>query len=177
MIAFLHILAEGEPSGIGALGIDPMAIVAQAITFLLFLWLLKKFALEKIVHTLEDRRKIIDDGILLGREMEKEKSELDARVTEALKQARADADKILADAQVEASERAKQSEAATKRKVEQMLEDAKARIETELREARKQLEGEMINLVIAATETLISQKLDPAKDNELIAKALKEAER
>ena len=59
--------AAEETKGIGALGIDALAILAQAATFLILFLIIKKFALEKIVATLEKRRKTIDDGVRLGR--------------------------------------------------------------------------------------------------------------
>ena len=62
--------AAEEPAGIAALGIDPLAILAQAGTFLVLFWVVKKFALNKISATLEERRKTIDQGVRLGQKRE-----------------------------------------------------------------------------------------------------------
>jgi len=96
----MHLLnifaAEEEAGGISALGLDPLAILAQAITFLLLFWILKKFALTKIVDTLEKRRKTIDEGVELGLKMAEEQEKLNAKIEEKLAQARVEADKIIA---------------------------------------------------------------------------------
>ena len=114
---FLTILAatEGgagaeEASGIGALGIDPLAILAQALTFLVLFVIIKKYALEKIVNSLEKRRKTIDDGVRLGRQMEAEKEKLEEKVDATLKKARAEADKIISAGHEEAGGIIKQAE-------------------------------------------------------------------
>jgi F-type H+-transporting ATPase subunit b len=174
MIALLPTLfaAVEEPEGIAALGLDPLAILAQAVTFLVAFWIIKRFALEKIVKTLEDRRKTIDKGVLLGREMEAEKAKLDERVAEALKKARLEADKIIQQANQEGGQLIKAAEEKAAKKMETMVADAHAKIEDDLSRARKDLEAEMLALVADATEAIIDEKLDTQKDNALIARAL-----
>lgn len=168
-----HILANAEePQGIAALGLDPVAIAAQAVTFLVAFWLIKKFALTKIVATLEQRRQTIDKGVLLGREMEAQKANLEARVAELLKQARAQADGIIADANQSAGQIIKAAEQQASQKVETMLADAHLKIEDDLKRARQSLEQEMLALVAEATEVIIDEKLNAQKDNSLIGRAL-----
>lgn len=168
--------AVGEESeGIAALGIDPIAILAQAGTFLVLFWIIKKFALSKIVATLEARHKTIDDGVRLGRQMEAEKEKLKEEIEKVLQKARQDADKIIASGNSESGEILKQAEASATRKVDAMLQDAHAKIEEDIKHARKQLEGEMLELVAEATEAILKEKLDAKKDSSLITRALKHA--
>jgi F-type H+-transporting ATPase subunit b len=168
--------AAEEPQGIAALGIDPLAILAQAVTFLLTFWIIKKFALSKIVTTLEARRKLIDKGVLLGRKMEAEQERLEEKVAASLKDARREADKIINQAQQEGNEIIKAAEEKASKKVDDMIADAHAKIDDDLARARKDLEHEMLSLVADATEAIINEKLDPQKDNALIARALEGAE-
>ena len=168
----LTILANTEEvSGIGALGIDVLAIVAQAVTFLVLFFVLKKFALDGIVKTLEKRRKTIDDGVRLGREMEAEKAQLDENVEKALREARREADKIIAGGQKEAGEIIRAAEETATRKTDAILADAHAKIEEDIEKARVSLEHEMRSLVAEATEVIISEKLDAKKDESLIKRA------
>lgn len=163
-----------EVSGIGALGIDPLAILAQAATFLLLFFIIKKFALTKIVATLETRRKTIEDGIRLGREMEAEKERLDEKVQKALKEARLESDKIIAASHEEAGSVIKEAEDAAGRKADIMLADAHTKIEEDIDKARLGLEKEMRGLVAEATEAIIRTKLDSKADVELLGKTMKE---
>lgn len=166
--------AAAEPEGIAALGIDPLAILAQAVTFLLLFFLIKKFALGKIVKTLEDRRKTIDKGVLLGLEMEKEKTELDNRVEEILAKARGEADKIIAGGQKEAGELLKQAEDDAKRKADALMADAHNRITEDIEKAKDELKRDMVNLVSHATAAVIREKVNADKDAKLIENILEE---
>jgi F-type H+-transporting ATPase subunit b len=161
-----------EPEGIAALGIDPLAILAQAVTFLVLFFLIKKFALSKIIKTLEDRRKTIDKGVLLGIEMEKEKTHLDEKVEELLHQARQDADKIIAQGHAEAGSIIKQAEDDAKRKADALMADAHNRIGEDIERAKTELKKDMIQLVAHATGSLIHEKVDAQKDAGIIEKIL-----
>lgn len=163
--------AAEEATGIAALGLDPLAILAQAGTFLLLFWVVKRFALNKIVATLEERRKTIDDGVRLGQKMEAEHAKLEETIEEQLRKARNQADKILHDANREAGEVIKAAEAQATEKVDQMIADAHVRIEDDMARARQELEKDILSLVAEATEVIIEEKLDEKKDNNLIQRA------
>ena len=169
--------ATEQASGIAALGIDPLAILAQALTFLVLFFVLKKFAMKGIVDTLEKRRKTIDDGVRLGLEMETEKAKLDEQVEILLQKARGEADKIIAQAHDESGSIVKEAEAKAIAKVEIMLKDAEAKIDEEIIHARKALQQETLTLVADATEKIIQTKLDQRRDAGLIEKALQEVRR
>lgn len=169
--------ATEEAGGISALGLDPLALLAQAATFILLFWLVKKFALNKIVDTLEKRRKTIDAGITLGEQMQAEKEKLAVRVEEAMAKARTQADKIIASAKDESAAMLAEAEEKAVQKTAAMLETAEAKVTEEIDKARAELEKEMVSLVADATEILLREKLNPAKDNQLIVRSLQEARR
>ena len=161
-----------EAQGIAALGIDPLAIIAQGATFLILFFILKKFALEKIVKTLEDRRKTIDDGVRLGREMEAEKDRLAETITQELKKARKEADKIIAMSREESNNIVQNAQEVASRKAEQIVADAHAKIQEDIVKARATLQREVLELVSDVTEMIIDEKLDTKKDDGLIKRAL-----
>lgn len=176
MITVLHtvqMLAEAEePSGIAALGISPLAILAQACTFIV-LFLLARPALKKIVATLENRRLTINKGVELGIEMQKQQDAFEDRMDALLKEARAEGDRIIKSGHTEAALIIKEAEDAAAAKALRIQKDAEARISEETEKARQSLAREVVSLVAEATEVLIKEKLDKAKDIALIEKALK----
>ncbi len=169
--------AAEKTAGIAALGIDPLAILAQAGTFLVLFWVVKKFALEKIVASLEERRKTIDKGVHLGFEMEKQRSKLEEQIEESLRETRVRADQIIAEAHKEAGEVLKAAEDSAGHKVDTMLADAHLKIEDDMKKAKVMLEKDMLNLVADATEAIIAEKLDADKDNALIRRVLSGAKK
>lgn len=166
--------AAGEKAGgIAALGIDLKALILQAITFVIIFLLLKKFALDKILATLEERRQKIDEGVDLGLQMELEKQKLEGMIQEQLQKARKEADVIITGAHEEAGSLIKDAETKANHKVESMLADAHAQIAEDVKRAKKELEHEVLELVSEATEAIIGEKLDSKKDSKLIDQALK----
>lgn len=163
-----------EPAGIAALGIDPIAIVVQAITFLLLFFFIQKFALKNIVTTLEERRKTINRGLHLTAEMDKLKADLDERVESALKEARVEADKIINEARVESGEIIKAAEESATRKTEAMLKDAEGKIERDIVAAKKDLKNEVVGLVSEVTAQILREKVTSGEDRKLTEKYLKE---
>ncbi len=167
--------AEGaaEEGGLAVLGLDPLAFVLQLLTFVILFFVLKRFAMSKIVGLLEERQRTIDKGVDLGREMEAQKQHLDEKVKEILHEARLGADKIIAAGKQESAEIIKTAEATATHKADAMLADAEARISQDIERARRELEKEMVSLVREATEALIGEKLDAQKDASLIQQMLR----
>jgi F-type H+-transporting ATPase subunit b len=146
-------------SGIGALGFSGQAFLIQLITFLLAYLVLRHYAFGPILKALKTRRETIESGVKLGEELRKEQQEMEAKVEKVLHEARSKADEIIAGAQ----ENGKQS----------IRED---RIKQDAAQARQALQKELVGLVADATEAIIDEKVDSAKDSKLIEAALKEAQ-
>jgi len=163
----------GNSSGITALGISWQDFVIQLITFVLIFFLLKRFAFKPIVKILEDRRKTIDDGVLLGRKLEKQREEMDEEVAKVMREARLEADRIIANGHKEAREVMREADKAAQRKAEALMADAELRIQEDTEQAKRGLEKEIVALVSEATEAIVGEKVDPKKDAEIIDKVMK----
>jgi F-type H+-transporting ATPase subunit b len=164
--------AEHASKGL-PLGIDGKTLVFQFITFLLVFIVLKRFAVKPIVALLDKRHKTIDDGVRMGLTMEKEKAKFDKNLEDVMREARHDADKVIANANKEAREILRDAEKAAQRKADAMFADAEARIAEESRQAKRTLEKDIVGMVSEATEAIVGEKVDAQKDAKLIDKALK----
>lgn len=161
-------------SGLGALGVDGKAFIIQLITFVLAFLILKKYAFKPIIKVLTERRQIIESGVKLGEEMQKERAKLDDEVEKTLQEGRKKADAIIASAQDTAKETIREAEEKAKTKAAGIQKEAESRIAQDTARARKQLESEIVNLISDATEAIIEEKVDAKKDAALIDKALKD---
>lgn len=178
MIQFVIAAAETaehaeEASGLGALGISPGAFLVQLISFLIVFLLLKRFAFGPITKLLVQRRQVIDDGVRMGLKMEKEKAKLDEKVAGALKDARHEADQIIANSRKEAREILREAEKSATTKANAMMAETEVRLNEQALRTRNQLEGELAGLVAEATEAVVGEKLDDKSDAELVKKAMK----
>lgn len=162
-----------EPSGLAALGINGEAFVIQLITFLLVYFVLKKFVFARVVALLEKRNKTIDEGVKLSEEAKKRSQELDNEIAEAHKNARLEADKLLASTKSQADQIVRDAEESAAKKAENILVEAKKKITEETERARRALERDTVDLIIEATEVVSKEKLDAKKDSNLIKQALR----
>lgn len=167
--------AAESSEGIGALGLSLPAIIASLITFSILFFVVKKFALSGIVANLEKREKDINRGLHLTAEMDKKAAELEATIEKTLKQARKDADAIIAEANAENGKMIADAEAAATRKADEILRAAEGKIERDIADARAGLKAEMAGLITDATEAILNQKLDASSDRKLVEDYLKEA--
>lgn len=165
--------AEQSSSGLGALGVDGTAFLIQLTTFLLAFWVLKRYAFKPILRVLNERREMIEDGVRLGEEMQKEQAKLEQKVDQELRAARVKADEVIASAEESGRQITAEAEKKAQTKAEGILKQAESRIEQDTARARQKLEKELVSLVADATEAIIDEKVDAKKDAQLIDKALK----
>jgi F-type H+-transporting ATPase subunit b len=161
-------------SGLGALGFDGKAFLIQLVTFALAYLVLRRYAFGPIIKILRERRATIEQGVKLGEQMQKDKTELAANIEKALHEARQQADAIIAGAQDAARQTVREAEDKARDKVEHILKEADSRIVQDTARARQALEKEVIGLISDATEAIIDEKVDIKKDAALIERALKE---
>lgn len=176
MSPFIQFGAEAVEAsgGLGALGINLQGFVFQLITFVLVLLLLRKFVYQRLVETLETRRKAVIESLDNAKEAAAALEQTNEKTAELLKEARAEAADIVALAQKEATKVAEEAEIKASKKADHILEQAEARIHSDIAAARLSLQSEMVGLVAAATEKVIEQKLDLKADAKLIKEALRE---
>lgn len=174
MIHTLTVLAATAeaPEGIAALGLNPWTILAQGATFLVFFLLIKKFALGKIVDSLETRRKTIESSLDQAEELQKQNEEAEKRIGGLLSDARKEAEKIVNKSREEAGATIAAAEKSAGEKAEKIIADGKLQIEAEVIKAREALKKETLGLVAQATEAVLGEAVDAKKSEALIKKAL-----
>lgn len=160
-------------SGIGALGLNLTSFLIQLGTFIIAFLVLRKWAFQPILKILNERRETIEQGVSLGEKMKKEHEQMAQKVAEALREARVEADKVIADASERGRQIVADAEVKAKQKADSIIASAEERIDQDVKLARSNLEKELIGLVAEATEAIIDEKVDAKKDASLIDKALR----
>lgn len=171
MLSMLTQFADSS-SGIGALGLNLTSFLIQLGTFVIAFLVLRKWAFKPILEVLKQRRETIEQGVVLGEKMKKDQEAMEQKVAEALREARAEADKIIAEAADRGRQAAAEAEAKAKEKADSIIAAAESRIDQDMKLARGKLESELSGLVAEAAEAVIGEKVDAKKDALLINKAL-----
>jgi F-type H+-transporting ATPase subunit b len=165
-----------EPAGgIAALGLDWKAFLFQLITFVIVLLILRKFVFGKLIATLDARQKAVDDSLRHAAEIEEKLKGAEKTVAGMLADARQEADAVVSASHKEAAQMMEAAEAKAVKRAEHIVAEAKVQMEVELGKARDMLKKETVQLVAAATERIIGEKLDATKDAALINRALESA--
>lgn len=170
------ILAAESSGGIGSIGLNAGSLLFQLINFAILFWILKKVAYKPILKVLEDRRKRIEESLKMAQQIEDNQKRLAEEQAEALKKARVEAAEIVAKTRTEAAEILKEAEIKALKQAEKLVEQAESKLEQDVENARKGLKREVAGLVVAATEAVLEEKVDSAKDETLINRAVSRAE-
>lgn len=163
--------------GIAALGLNLQSFLFQLITFVIVFVVLRQFVFKKLVRTLDERRDAVESSIEHATATEAKLKKAEETIAQMLTDGRKQADEVVALAHKEANQMLEDAEAKAAKRAEHIVTEAKAQMDVELGKARTSLKEEAAQLVALATEKIIRQKLDPAKDAVLITSALNDAEK
>ncbi len=138
------------------------------ITFLLLLFVLRKFAWGPITKALTEREERIDASIKSADKALAEAREIQADNERARRQAEQNAQQLMREAR-ETAERLRAEEVdKTREQIRQMQEQAQAEIEREKQGALSELRSEVADLAIEAAEKILGETLDKSRQQKLV---------
>jgi F-type H+-transporting ATPase subunit b len=173
------VLAASEGGGGGSegnflvtpdVGLMLWTLLAFTITYLL----LRKLAFPRIQSALEKRSRAISESIDAAERTRAEADQILSEYRERLREAREQADEIVARARKAADKTQDEARITAKETREEMLEDARRDIEQETRRAIGQIRREVADLTVVATEKVARKTLNDEDHKRLIDEALQE---
>jgi F-type H+-transporting ATPase subunit b len=165
------VLAEEGGAG---LQINLFWIIVSSLNFLLFLFLISRFAFGPINQILESRRVRIEQGLKDAEQARRDRENAENERAAALQEARREANEILARAQKIAQETRDADIAATKADLERIRERAAAEIEAEKQRAITELRTEVADLALQAASKVVGETLNTERERRLVAEFLTE---
>jgi F-type H+-transporting ATPase subunit b len=149
-------------------------LIAQAIMFALFVWFCMKFVWTPIMGALEQRRKLIADG-LADAERAKHDLEMAAkRSAEILREAKEKAGEIVSNGEKRASEIIEAAKGQAKVEGDRIITGAKAEIDQEVFRAREQLRTQVSAIALAGAGKILGREIDAKAHNDLLDKLVAE---
>jgi len=142
--------------------------------FAVSMFILWKLAFPKISEALEKRQKMIEDSIDAATKTRADADEVLAEYRERLKEARAQADEIVARATKSGAEVERLALEDSKQTREDLLEQTRKDIQAETQKAIQDLRREVANLTVAAAEHVTRKSLTPEDQERLVEEALSE---
>jgi F-type H+-transporting ATPase subunit b len=175
-IAGVLVLAAGDEGGSflvsPALGLMIWTLALFAFT----MWVLSRVALPRIGEALERRANAIRESIDAAERQRQEADQLLSEYRERLKEAREQAEDIVARARKAAEAAAAEAVSEGKEKREELVAAARRDIETETRRSLERIRKEVADLTVLATEKVTRKALDSEDHKRLIEEALAEVD-
>lgn len=152
------------------LGVDWKLLLAQAVNFAVLFWVLRRFAYQPMLDFLEKRTVRIEQGLKDAEAAQAKLGEMEAKEKTVLAEARTEAKAIITAAEEGAKKRDAERALETETKVKRLLEEAELKIRDEKDKAMASAKAEIGELVMLSVEKILREKIDAAKDKELIEK-------
>lgn len=159
------------PSVLAAGGITDINVgltVWTGITFLVLLFVLRRFAWGPIVSTLDERERTIREAIEAARREREQAEKLLAEQKEGLARAQREAAELGRRNQQEVEALRLELTARARKEADELLADARRQITEEVTRARGELKAEVVDLAIDAAAQLIKASLDEKAQRALV---------
>ena len=158
------------------LGLDVKLLLAQAVNFLLVLWLLNRFVFKKILKFLEERKQGIERGVELTKKAEQEIERIGEVRSLAMGKARKLAEGLVAEAKNKGKAAEKEIVAEARTSAEVLLEKAKVEAERKKQDALKEAEVEMQKRAFFLAEKVLLRSLTKEDEKRMGQDLLKEVQ-
>ena len=173
-LQYLPFLADAaeEDDNSGLIKPDLGLSIWTLITFLIVLFILKKFALGRIAGLLDERRHAIQTNIDTAEQTRLEAERVLEEYRQQLAAARQESSEILDRARRAAEDQKKQLHEELAAERERGIAQAQSAIQAETRQSLDRIKREIAELTVTATERVLARRLDEAEQRRLIDEAL-----
>ena len=154
--------------------VNPVTLIAQICNLFIQLFLAKKFFLDKVKAILDQRREAADREITDAQAAKAEAMTIKATYEENMRQAKAEATALLAQAQKTASARSEEIINQAQAQAVQLKEKAAADIAQEKKKALNDAKDEISGISMAIAEKVVERQLNDADQQKLIDQFINE---
>ena len=145
-----------------------LTLIAQALTFALFIWFTVKFIWPPLMRAIEQRQKQIADGLAAGQRGREELEAAGKRAHEELAKARDRVGELIGSAEKRDSQMLEEAKAAAKAEADRILAAAKAEIDQQVSRAKESLREQVASLAVAGAEKILRREVDAKTHAELL---------
>ncbi|MDX6538307.1 MAG: F-type H+-transporting ATPase subunit b [Gaiellales bacterium] len=154
----------------------PGLMIWTLVTFLISLWVLRRYAFGPLAALVEKRRTIVRENLESAEHSRDEAEKLLEEYKQQLAQARREAGEIVERARRTGAELERQMRDEATAQRERDVAAAKAAIAAETRQAIDQIKNQVADLTLLATEKVVGRALNEAEGRRLVEEALSEVD-
>jgi F-type H+-transporting ATPase subunit b len=154
--------------------INLFTLIGQMISFALFVWFTMKYVWPPLMRAMEERRKLIADGLAAGERGHHEFELSQQKATEALREAREHAADMLVEAGKRAGQILDEAKKQAKEEGERLITAMRVEAEHERNAAREQLRQAVAELAVAGAAKILEKEIDAKAHARLLDGVIKE---
>jgi len=154
----------------------PGLMIWTLVTFLISLWILRRYAFGPLAALIEKRRTLVRENLEAAENSRDEAQKLLDEYKQQLAQARREAGEIVERARKTGAELERQMRDEATAQRERDVAAAKAAIAAETRQAIDEIRNQVADLTLLATEKVVGRALDEAEGRRLVEEALSEVD-
>lgn len=143
-------------------------LLGQMITFAVFVWFTMKFVWPHIMKAIEDRRKVIADGLAAAERGQREVELAEHKVAEIIDHAKSQAAEIIDQANKRSNSIIEDGKQTARNEGERLIKLAHSEIDQERQQVKDSLLNEIAGLAITGAEKVLHQKLDEVNQRRLL---------
>ena len=145
-----------------------LTLIAQAVSFALFILLTVKFVWPPLMKAIEERQKQIADGLAAGEQGKQQLETAGKLAAEETAKARTRAAEIVVHAEKRGQQMIEEAKAAAKAEGDRMLAGAKSEIQQEISSAKEALREQVAALVVSGAEKILQREINAQAHAELL---------
>ena len=148
--------------------VEPATLIVTIINLFIQMWVVKKFFLNKVLDVLDQRRKAADAEIEQAEAAKGEALAMKETYEENMRQAKAEANELLANAQKTATARSEEIIGEAKAQAAHIKEKAAADIALEKKNALNGAKDEISDIAMAIAEKVVERQLNAEDQEKLV---------
>lgn len=152
-------------------------ILTQLLTFLIVLWILKKFAFKPILRIMDQRRKVIEDSFSDIERKKQEIANLEKEYRQRLEHIDQEARVKIQEAANVGVALARDIQDKARHDAQKLIDRAKSEIDQDIEKAKLGFRDDIVTLSSLMTEKILREKIDAREHEKLVDKFIKDLEK
>lgn len=144
------------------------SLIAQLIAFALLVLFTMKFVWPPLVTMMDERAKRIADGLAAADKGKNDLAQAEARVTEKLQEAKAQATEIIAQADKRGAQLVEDAKNAAQAEGARIIAAAKAEVEQEIYRAKEALRAQVAELAVSGAEKILRKEVNATQHADML---------
>lgn len=149
-------------------------LIAQGITFFLFIWMTMKFVWPMVKQAMNERQQKIADGLAAAEKGVRDLEKATSEARQVLEQAKSQAADLLNQANKRSSEIVEEAKKEAREQGDRLVASARGQIEQEVARAREQLRKEVASLAVSGAGKVLGREIDASAHADLLDKVANE---